>query len=279
MDETFSSIDLVTQCLLDKERTEKFEEAIKKVVTPKSVVLDVGTGSGILALFAARAGAKKVYSIELDPYVAKLAEQNVINNGYQNVIEVILGDARDINLPKGTTVDVVIMEMLTTGMIDEFQVWAVNKLYEREYISEKTIFLPTKQDTSVCLTDTDYFDYGLEMKMVKHFWSTLPKPKMEKITESIILNSISFKTKNNMKHESTHTIEVKKSGTINSLYLESTTWLYDDLHVGETLALNGPVSFPIDDELVVKKGEKVELSVSYDFGGGFRNFKVQARKV
>ena len=88
MDETFSSIDLITQCLTDEKRTLKFKQAIEETVKPGDIVLDSGTGSSILALFAARAGAKKVIAIELDPYVAKLARQNVINNGYEDVIQV-----------------------------------------------------------------------------------------------------------------------------------------------------------------------------------------------
>src|SRR3989344_5890567 len=80
MDETFSSIDLATTCLLDSERTETFGKVIHELVKPGHIVLDVGTGPGIMALFAARAGAKKVYAIESNPYTAKIATQNIENN-------------------------------------------------------------------------------------------------------------------------------------------------------------------------------------------------------
>jgi len=279
MDETFSSIDLVTQCLLDTERTEKFDQAIKKVVKPGSVVLDAGTGSGILALFAARAGAKKVFSIEFDPYVAKLAQQNVINNGYQDVIQVILGDARNINLPEGTHIDIVTMEMLTTGMVDEFQIWALNRLHQQAYIDKTTVFIPFKQDTYVSLTETNFSNYGLKMKMVKHVWRTLPKQKIKCLSKPCLLNSISFDKVNEMNHSSRHLVDINKSGVLNSIYLNSVTWLDETISVGETLALNGPVSFPLDQDISVKKGEKVEIDIQYEFGNGFRNFKANARKV
>lgn len=279
MDETFSSIDLVTQCLLDKKRTEKFEKAIKKAVQPGSIVLDAGTGSGILALFAARAGASKVFSIEFDPYVAKLARQNVINNGYEQVVQVILGDARNIHLPEGTKVDVVIMEMLTTGMVDEYQVWAVNRLHEKGYITPKTIFLPFKHDTHVTLTEIDFIDHGFVMKMVKHFWSFLPKPKIKKLTSSKLLNSIEFTKTNTMDHSSEFEFTISRSGVLNSVYLNSITWLNRDIPVGDTLALNGPVAFPLEEELLVARGDKVILSVQYQFGNGFRNFKAYVSKV
>ena len=47
------------------------------------VVLDVGTGSGILALFAAKAGAKKVYAVEATA-MAAFAQKLVRHNGVQN---------------------------------------------------------------------------------------------------------------------------------------------------------------------------------------------------
>ena len=51
--------------LNDSIRMTAYEKAIKEVVKPGMTVLDIGTGTGILALWALKAGAKKVYAIEL----------------------------------------------------------------------------------------------------------------------------------------------------------------------------------------------------------------------
>lgn len=50
--------------LNDRERTQAFIKAIEETVRPTDVVLDLGTGSGVLAIAAAKAGAKHVYAIE-----------------------------------------------------------------------------------------------------------------------------------------------------------------------------------------------------------------------
>ena len=71
VDHAFSSVDAVAQCLLDRKRTEAFRKAITRAVKPGDLVLDAGTGSGILAMFAAQAGAERVIALERDPYLAR----------------------------------------------------------------------------------------------------------------------------------------------------------------------------------------------------------------
>jgi predicted RNA methylase len=277
MDETFSSIDLITQCLTDEKRTLKFKQAIEEAVKPGDIVLDSGTGSSVLALFAARAGAKKVIAVELDPYVAKLAQQNVINNGYEDVIQVIVSDVRNLQLEEGVQFDAVIMEMLTTGMVDEHQVWTMNNLHEKGLIKESTIFVPKRQDTFVALSEMNFVEYGLTMRMVMHLWEGFPTSGFAFLTDIMPLNSISFDRQNPIDFSWKGIFEIKESGTLNSLHLTSKTILSDTIEVGDTLALNAPVVVPLEKDYVVQKGDRVECSIQYQFGNGYRNFKADIR--
>jgi predicted RNA methylase len=278
MDETFSSIDLVTQCMTDERRTLKFQEAIEQIVKPGDVVLDSGTGSAVLALMAARAGAKKVIAVEYDPFVAKIALQNVANNGYADVIDIVVGDVRDANFKEGTVFDVVIMEMLTTGMIDEFQVWTINNLHQKGLVNAKTQFIPQRQDTFIAPAYGDFTNYGLNMRMVRHLWEPYATMEVHTLADKALLNSIPFNRVNPLTFEDTLTLPIIKDGTVNSIYITSETVLTDSLVVENTAALNAPVVFPLLEDIAVTAGDALEVTIIYQFGGGFRNFTATARR-
>jgi len=62
--------------------------ALEEHVRPGASVLDIGTGSGILALAAAKLGAARVLALDIDPQAVKAATENVAANGVAGVVEV-----------------------------------------------------------------------------------------------------------------------------------------------------------------------------------------------
>ena len=112
----YAEIEVHRTMICDRVRTEAFRRAIDSVVRPGDVVLDVGAGSGILSMFAARAGAARVYAVERTT-VAVMAQELAAANGFADVIEVIQGDMMDIELPE--RVDVIVSEWLGGFGIDE----------------------------------------------------------------------------------------------------------------------------------------------------------------
>lgn len=66
--------------------------ALEKVVFPGCRVLDVGTGSGVLAVSAAKLGAGQVLALDLDPVSIDAAKDNVLQNGVERQVTVSQGD-------------------------------------------------------------------------------------------------------------------------------------------------------------------------------------------
>ena len=115
-DPMYAEIEVHRTMICDRVRTEAFRRAIDSVVRPGDVVLDVGAGSGILSMFAARAGAARVYAVERTT-VSVVAQQLAAANGVAEIIRVIHGDVMDIELPE--RVDVIVSEWLGGFGIDE----------------------------------------------------------------------------------------------------------------------------------------------------------------
>ncbi|MDW8104246.1 MAG: 50S ribosomal protein L11 methyltransferase [Armatimonadota bacterium] len=63
-------------------------EFLEELILPGMQVVDVGTGSGILAIAAAKLGASSVWAADSDPVAVLTAERNVIRNGVQRVVSV-----------------------------------------------------------------------------------------------------------------------------------------------------------------------------------------------
>jgi SAM-dependent methyltransferase len=94
----------------DQERTSAYTSAIE-VMAPGRVCLDIGTGSlALLALIAARSGAKHVYAIEANPAAAAAAREAVLAAGMEEVVTIVEGYSTDVTLPE--PVDLLLHEIL-----------------------------------------------------------------------------------------------------------------------------------------------------------------------
>ena len=67
-------------------------ELVEKYVQPGSTAIDVGTGTGILAIAAAHMGAKDVLAIDIDRVAVRVAAENVRINGFEGTIRCVAGD-------------------------------------------------------------------------------------------------------------------------------------------------------------------------------------------
>lgn len=67
-------------------------KALDNAIQGGEQIIDVGTGSGVLAIGAMKLGASKVLALDLDPVAVKCAQENITLNGYENDVEVRLSD-------------------------------------------------------------------------------------------------------------------------------------------------------------------------------------------
>jgi ribosomal protein L11 methyltransferase len=86
---------------------------LQRVIRPGDAVADLGSGSAVLAIAAARLGARAVAAIEIDPDATSNAEDNVARNGVAGAVHLLEGDA-SVLLPLVAPVRVVIANILSS---------------------------------------------------------------------------------------------------------------------------------------------------------------------
>ena len=102
--------------LHDDRRTADYLAALVAAVRPGDVVLDIGTGSGVLSVAAARAGARRVYAVEATD-IAAVAARVFEVNGVQDRVTLLTGWSRQIELPEKA--DLLVAEIIGNEPFEE----------------------------------------------------------------------------------------------------------------------------------------------------------------
>ncbi|GMR42563.1 hypothetical protein PMAYCL1PPCAC_12758, partial [Pristionchus mayeri] len=110
--------------ILDYDRNDRYEAALITVINEKKAkgefvhVLDIGTGTGLLSLMAARAGADRVTALEVFAPMADCAQKIIKESGYADIITVIAHRSTDLS-HLGEKPNVIVAEVFDTELIGE----------------------------------------------------------------------------------------------------------------------------------------------------------------
>jgi len=150
--------------LRDGPRMKAYHDAIMKnsEAIRGKVVLDVGCGTGVLSMFAAKAGAKVVYAVEASNMAAHAANL-VQHNGLSDVVTVMHGRMEDVELPG--KVDVIISEWMGFYLLHESMLNSVLDARDR-WLAEGGLMLPSHATIYACPVSMDQYRQETE-----GFWS------------------------------------------------------------------------------------------------------------
>lgn len=115
-DKRFDSAPVHVRMLNDERRTSSFQAAIRRTVRPGDVVVEIGTGTGVLAVTAAMVGARHVYALEATT-MSRVAQRLVETNGVTDTVTIMERHSFDVSLPQKA--DVLVSEIIGDDPLSE----------------------------------------------------------------------------------------------------------------------------------------------------------------
>jgi SAM-dependent methyltransferase len=272
MTSLWSSTDFPYFCLRDRQRTRALESAINATVRPGDVVLDAGAGTGILALLAARAGARRVFAVEIDPVLCDHLRRTVAANRLEHVIMVSQEDARNF---AGAEVSVLTIELVETGLIDEGLIEVWNGLVAAGVVTPRTRCIPDGYATYLQFGYADTRFYGFSIHALRHDWSYYDHdPRAWEPSRFVPLGDRqliwSASLAGHLVDPVVRTrVQVPDTADpVNALRLTGTLDLPGYGVFADSPTLNGPKIIPV----VLPARRPREMEVSYTMSGGYTTF-------
>lgn len=276
----WSNTDYPYACLRDRQRTLAFKQAIDRSVKPGDVVLDIGSGSGIMAFFAPKAGASKVYAVEIDHLLAEAIRASVRANQLQDVVTVVEADAMSADLPRA---DVVVGEIIETGLLDEMQVPVMNRLIDNGVIDAATRVIPCGYTTYITPVHAASTYYGFQILAPKHDWPQyssaaagwepgriVPLADRQRVTHV----DLTVKNRREVRHEME--FELRQRYACNAIRLSGNIVLTPQLELGATNSVNGDKVIAIEP---IEGARRLKVALAYEMGGGLGSLHISATRT
>lgn len=182
-------VEMMIQVLKDSVRINTFKAAIlhNKHLFKDKCVLNIGCGTGIYALFAAKAGAAKVFAVD-SSNVVFYTRQIVKANGYSEVIEVIKGKVEEVELPVAD-VDIIVCDWMGYALL--YQSICNDVIYARDKWLKKPgglifpdmgkIYMVALEDSKHKNGNIDWWSdvYGFNMRCLREV--ALVEPRYQSI--------------------------------------------------------------------------------------------------
>ncbi|CBZ55683.1 hypothetical protein NCLIV_061070 [Neospora caninum Liverpool] len=268
------------EMIKDSVRTGCYQRAIcqNAHLFANKVVLDVGSGTGILSLFAARAGAKHVYGIECSEIV-NIARKIVKENHMEDRITFVQGKAEEVSLPVDK-VDIIISEWMGYFLLYESMLDTV--LFCRDkWLKPGGMIFPDKAALYVAaIEDADYKEekigywgnvYGFNFSCVRR--CVMEEPIVDTVDENAVATTsccvlkldLATCTKEDLDFCAPYQIALRRKDFLHALIAWFDVW-FSQCHKPVVLS-TGPhcrythwkqTVFYMEDVLVADVGDKVE---------------------
>lgn len=244
------------EMVADQSRTSAIFRALHQVLSPETVFCELGCGSGIFSIFAARQ-ARKVYAVEIDPETARVAAANIAASPSADRIELIEGDARQVELPE--RVDVIFCEMMSIWAIEEPQIPVFNSAFAR-MLKPGGLFLPQR---ILNLLEVGFYNFrfeDVEIRAATPLFAGISPPAV--MTESRVASRLEFSAPVSPDLSCEVELPVLAEGTVNCARLTSIVQMGPGIVFSGSDSLMPPTVVPLEEDVLVRPGDRLLFQAS-----------------
>ncbi len=268
--------------IADSVRTEAYARALRGAVKPDSVVLDIGTGTGLFALLACRFGARRVYAVEPSDAIA-LARDIARANGFGERTTFIQRMSERVTLPE--PVDIIVSDIRGVLPLCQRSVQSVLDA-RRRLLEPGGILIPGRDLLMVALVDApnlyekhalpwDAPIYGLDMTAARRFvnntWHNGRATPEQLLVAPKQWGEFDYATLESPDVRGDVSWTAERTGTAHGL----SVWFDSELAPGAAFSnapdhprlIYGSGFFPLSEPVAVNEGDRINVSLRADLVG------------
>lgn len=213
--------------IYDERRVRAYKRAIDRTVSRGDTVVDVGTGTGILAFLCLQAGASHVHAVDRSP-VIRWAERLASANGFANRITFHQKDSRDLEIAE--RVDVIVSELIGHIAFEEGMVETISDARKRFLKPRGSVIPLSVALNAVPVCEQAVYDtcidswkpaYGIDYAVLRDH--AVDSCYISEISESELLSepqavfSIDFAQAGELETTCTRVYAIRRSGLLNGV--------------------------------------------------------------
>lgn len=276
----------------DADRVDRYREAIHAVVRPGDVVVDIGTGTGLLAYLACQAGAARVFAIEQGPIVG-LARELALLNRFADRVEFIHDRSYRVELPEPA--DVLITETLWNFGIGEGMIGFLDDARSR-FLKPGARILPAGVDLHVAPVQADRLyaqlsarppdRHGLDLSPIRHYQlNNVHMPHLDAdgfLARAALLHSTELDESATPDFDADVSVQITQPGILHGIC----GWFRARLSPGVVLSTEPPSTksswahafFPVQNPVGVLPGDELAIRIQTEADGTIWRWRTELRR-
>ncbi len=268
--------------IADASRMEAYAGALRKLIDSDKVVLDIGTGTGILALLACQCGAQKVYAVEPDSAV-HLAKEICAANGWSDKIRFYQKRSAELALPE--PVDIIVSDL--RGVLPLFQNHIPSIIDARDrLLSGSGTVVPQRDQLYISIVSApDLMDayrhpwvdspFGIQMQpavdCLFHLWRKASFQKQDLLSQPALWASLDYRTIEQAGVQGSVELEIERGSEAHGFAVWFDTDLLEDTGFssgpGNAETVYGQAFFPWPEAVALETGDTVSVSLRAVYAG------------